>query len=45
VGTGLRVDIGFFLVRVDYAFKMKDPSPEAVKDQNKFLQTSAAWCS
>jgi outer membrane protein assembly factor BamA len=37
VGTGLRVDIGFFLVRVDYAFKMKDPSPDAVKDQNKFF--------
>jgi hypothetical protein len=31
------VDIGFFLVRVDYAFKMKDPSPEDVKDQNKFF--------
>jgi outer membrane protein assembly factor BamA len=36
-GTGLRVDIGFFLVRVDYAFKMKDPSPEDASKQNKFF--------
>lgn len=37
VGTGLRVDIGFFLIRVDYAFKMKDPSPEDISKQNKFF--------
>lgn len=39
VGTGLRVDLGFFLIRVDYAFKMKDPSPslENWKYQNKFF--------
>lgn len=37
VGTGLRVDIGFFLIRVDYAFKMKDPSPEEISKQNKFF--------
>ena len=39
VGTGLRVDIGFFLIRVDYAFKMKDPSPDIkhADYQNKFF--------
>lgn len=37
VGTGLRVDIGFFLIRVDYAFKMKDPSPDDIAKQNKFF--------
>lgn len=37
VGTGLRVDIGFFLIRVDYAFKMKDPSPKEISKQNKFF--------
>jgi outer membrane protein assembly factor BamA len=36
-GTGLRVDIGFFLIRVDYAFKLKDPSPDDIAKQNKFF--------
>jgi len=28
VGTGLRVDFGFIKLRLDYAYKAKDPSPE-----------------
>lgn len=39
VGTGLRIDFTFFLVRVDYAFKAKDPSPdfENQASQNKWF--------
>lgn len=39
VGTGLRVDFNFFLVRVDYGFKAKDPSPapENIASQNKWF--------
>ncbi len=36
-GTGLRLDFGLFLFRVDAAYKLKDPSPEKIEDQNKFL--------
>lgn len=37
VGTGLRVDFSFLKFRVDYAFKMKDPSPEDAAAQNKLF--------
>lgn len=39
VGTGLRVDFNFFLVRLDYAFKAKNPSPDPENStaQNKWF--------
>ncbi|MBP6477350.1 MAG: BamA/TamA family outer membrane protein, partial [Chitinophagaceae bacterium] len=37
VGTGLRIDFNFFLIRVDYAYKVKDPSPDNIADQNKWF--------
>ncbi len=36
-GTGLRLDFGLFLIRVDAAYKIKDPSPADIRDQNKFF--------
>jgi outer membrane protein insertion porin family len=37
VGTGLRVDFTYFLLRLDYAFKAKDPSPDTLEGQNKWF--------
>jgi outer membrane protein assembly factor BamA len=39
LGTGLRIDFNFFLIRVDYAYKVKDPSPspDRVDSQNKWF--------
>ncbi|HVK97242.1 MAG TPA: BamA/TamA family outer membrane protein [Flavisolibacter sp.] len=37
LGTGLRLDFGFLKVRFDYAYKVKDPSPENVANQNKLF--------
>lgn len=37
VGTGLRIDFEFLLLRFDFAWKAKDPSPEIPEAQNKWF--------
>ena len=37
LGTGLRVDFGFLNIRLDYAYKVKDPSPDTIEEQNKWF--------
>jgi outer membrane protein assembly factor BamA len=37
LGTGLRVDFGFFKIRLDYAYKVKDPTPDILEAQNKWF--------
>lgn len=37
LGTGLRVDFGFFKIRVDYAYKVKDPTPQNTDGTNRWF--------
>lgn len=39
IGTGLRIDFSFFVVRLDYSHKIKDPSPDPSYEdvQNKWF--------
>ncbi|RYF83259.1 MAG: hypothetical protein EON98_10480 [Chitinophagaceae bacterium] len=37
LGTGLRLDFGFFKIRLDYAFKVKNPTPDEIRAQNKWF--------
>ena len=36
-GVGLRVDFSFFVIRFDYSYKVKDPSPAVRSHQNKWF--------
>ncbi|GAC1425848.1 MAG: hypothetical protein NVS9B7_10420 [Flavisolibacter sp.] len=36
-GTGLRVDFGFLKARFDYAYKVKNPTPEFLSEKNKWF--------
>lgn len=36
-GIGLRIDPKFFVIRFDYSYKVKDPSPENAANQNKWF--------
>ncbi len=36
-GVGLRVDFSFFVIRFDYSYKVKDPSPADINIQNKWF--------
>lgn len=40
VGVGFRLDFSFFVIRLDYSYKAKDPSPDPIKNpgvQNKWF--------
>jgi outer membrane protein insertion porin family len=37
MGTGLRLDFGFLKIRLDYAYKVKDPTPDNLGAQNKWF--------
>jgi outer membrane protein insertion porin family len=39
IGTGLRVDLGFFLIRLDYGLKVHNPTPEPInaEAQDKYF--------
>ena len=37
MGAGLRVDFSFFVLRFDYSYKAKDPSPANKEAQNKWF--------
>ena len=37
VGAGLRIDFTFFVIRFDYSYKAKNPSPDNIAGQNKWF--------